>query len=57
MRWYEPPMVVVSYSIEELRADAAHCSTMSQAPSDRNLKTGIKTIEQPLAELDKTGRP
>jgi hypothetical protein len=56
MRSYEPPVVVATYSAEELRLEAAQCSLPSQAPSDRNLKTAIRKIEQPLAELDKTGR-
>ena len=59
MRSYESPMVVATYSAEEVRTEAAHCSNMSHGgpvPSDRNLKTAIRKIEQPLEELDKTGR-
>ena len=55
MRWYEPPVVVATYSADELRLEAAQCS-MSSGMSDRNLKTAIRTIEQPLAKLHKTGR-
>jgi len=54
MGWYEPPLVVATYSAEELRLEAAHCS-MASIPSDRNLKTAIRTIEQPLAGLDRAG--
>jgi len=50
---YERPVVIATYSTEELRAEAgsvAHASIVGI--SDRNLKTGIETIDDPLNRLD-----
>jgi len=49
---YERPDLIATYSIEELRAEAAtaFCYTVT-AVSDRILKTEIETIEQPLERL------
>jgi hypothetical protein len=49
---YQPPLVVQSYSVEELRADAAACS-IYQVPSDRALKQEIKTVGSSLDRLGK----
>lgn len=45
MPHYERPVLIASYSIEELRRDAASCVPyIITVPSDRNLKTEIETI-------------
>lgn len=43
MESYVRPVVIVSYSIDELRAEAVACN-LYQRFSDRNLKTEIKTL-------------
>ena len=47
MNRYTHPTVICTYSIEELRADAASC-TLYQVTSDRTLKREIEIVEQPL---------
>jgi hypothetical protein len=50
MNDYAHPAVIHTYSISELRADAASC-TLYLLTSDQNLKRDIETVEQPLARI------
>jgi hypothetical protein len=48
---YVRPILLATYSIEELRAEAA--IVMTYSISDRTLKQDIEGIEQPLDQLGK----
>lgn len=50
MNRYTRPAVICTYSIAELRADAASC-TPYLTLSDRTLKRDIETVEQPLERM------
>ena len=50
MQRYEPPVLIASFSIEELREEAATCAVY---PSDSALKTEVERIDSPLARLAK----
>ena len=50
MKGYERPSLIATFSIEELRADAASC-TPYQYTSDVRVKTDIKTVDRPLDGL------
>lgn len=52
---YEKPFVIVSYTVDELRADAAACVAYLTNLSDRSLKTDIEQVEQPLRRLKGIG--
>ena len=47
---YHRPLVIATFSIAELCADAAACSAY-KTRSHRNLKTAIETIDEPLSKL------
>ncbi len=49
MNGYIHPVLIRTYSIVELREDAASC--MAYAASDRNLKRDIELVEQPLERI------
>jgi hypothetical protein len=49
MNGYIHPVVIRTYSIAELREDAASC--MAYLISDRDLKREIELVEQPLDQL------
>ncbi len=51
MNDYVRPTVICTYSIAELRADAASCMPYGILGSDRNLKRDIESVEQPLERL------
>ena len=50
MNDYTHPAVIHTYSVEELRADAASC-TLYLLTSDQNLKRDIEAVEQPLKRM------
>jgi hypothetical protein len=50
MQRYEPPVLIASFSIEELREEAATCAAY---PSDNALKTQVEQIDAPLIRLAK----
>ena len=49
MERYERPVLIASYSIDELRADAAACLPY---PSDLALKREVETVAEPLKQLE-----
>jgi hypothetical protein len=49
MKCYEPPALIASYSIEELRAEAAACASVY--PSDLALKSDVQQVEGALIRL------
>ena len=49
MSGYVRPVVITSYSIERLCADAAACTLYET--SDRGLKRDIETVERPLERM------
>ena len=51
MKGYVRPGVVATYSIAELRADAASCGLYLLNASDRTLKSDIEMVEQPLERI------
>ncbi len=54
MHGYTSPALIASYSVTELCADAATCVAYGANPSDRTLKTEIRTVERPLERLGAT---
>ena len=50
---YERPVVIATYSVEQLRAEAAGvaCTSIVGTVSDQNLKTDIESIDDPLRRL------
>lgn len=50
---YERPQVIASFSIDELREDAAAASVY---PSDARLKTGLAPVERSLERLGRLAR-
>jgi hypothetical protein len=49
---YERPTVLASYTVDELRADAAACMSYTVGTvSDRTLKTHIETVAGSLGQL------
>jgi hypothetical protein len=50
MQRYEPPVLIASFSIEELREEAATCA-MNYQFSDRALKIEVERIDSPLVRL------
>ena len=50
MNGYIRPVVIATYSIAELRTDAASCTGYT-AFSDRTLKSDIEMVEQPLERI------
>jgi hypothetical protein len=51
---YERPVVIATYSVEKLRAEAGAvaCASIVGIVSDRNLKTDIRRVDDPLKRLD-----
>jgi hypothetical protein len=49
MNGYIHPVLIRTYSIAELREDAASCT--AYVTSDRNLKRDIELVEQPLERI------